>query len=206
MAHERSECVSALDLRDTRMDMTDAEAQIRPETVLSFWFSDEVKAKWWVKEDAFDEAVRARFGAAFEAARNGAMDHWAETPEGALALVILLDQVPRNSFRGTPRAFSGDYKALAIAKAAIDRGFDAALPSDRRNFLYMPFQHSERLEDQERGMGLFASNDVTDGLKYMTLHRDIIAHFGRFPHRNSILGRVSTREELDFLQQPGSSF
>jgi uncharacterized protein (DUF924 family) len=188
------------------MDMTDAEAQIRPETVLSFWFSDEVKAKWWVKEDAFDEAVRTRFGAAFEAARGGAMDHWAQTPEGALALVILLDQVPRNSFRGTPHAFSADDKALAIASAAIDRGFDAALPSDRRNFLYMPFQHSERLEDQERGMGLFPSNDVADGLKYMTLHRDIIARFGRFPHRNSILGRVSTEEELDFLQQPGPSF
>jgi uncharacterized protein (DUF924 family) len=186
--------------------MTDAAAGITPEDVLTFWFSEEVTPKWWVKEDAFDAAVRERFAAGLEAALAGGLDGWTATPEGALALVILLDQAPRNCFRGTPRAFSGDDKALAVAKDAIARGFDAALPSDRRNFFYMPFQHSERLEDQERGMELFAANDVADGLRFMRLHRDIIARFGRFPHRNAILGRASTPEELDFLQQPGSSF
>ncbi len=186
--------------------MNHTKPTITPEDVLSFWFSEEVQPKWWVKEDAFDALVRDRFGAALEAALAGAMDDWVATPEGTLALVILLDQTPRNIHRGTPRAFSGDAKALAVAKEAISKGFDAALPSDRRNFLYMPFQHSERLEDQERGMELFAANDVADGLKFMTAHRDIIARFGRFPHRNAILGRPSTPQELDFLQQPGSSF
>jgi uncharacterized protein (DUF924 family) len=187
-------------------DMNDTKPMVTPEDVLAFWFSAEVQPKWYEKDDAFDAICRERFGAASEAAIAGALDAWTATPEGALALVILLDQIPRNVHRGTPRAFSGDDKALATAKAAIAKGFDTALPSDRRNFLYMPFQHSERLEDQERGMELFAANDVADGLKYMTAHRDIIARFGRFPHRNAILGRASTPEELDFLQQPGSSF
>jgi uncharacterized protein (DUF924 family) len=186
--------------------MTDQTPTVKPEDVLTFWFSEEAKPKWFVRDDAFDAIVRERFASAFDAAKTGAFDHWAEMPEGALALVILLDQVPRNSFRGNAQAFSGDEKALAVAKAAIARGFDAALPSDRRNFLYMPFQHSERLEDQEQGMTLFAANDVADGLKWMTAHRDVIARFGRFPHRNAILGRTSTPEEVEFLTQPGSSF
>lgn len=186
--------------------MTHSAPDITPDDILAFWFSEEVTPKWWVKEDAFDATIRERFAAAFEAALAGALDSWAATPGGALALVILLDQVPRNSFRGTPRAFAGDDKALAVAKDAIARGFDAALPADQRNFLYMPLQHSERLEDQERGVALFAANDVADGLRFMCAHRDIIARFGRFPHRNAILGRTSTPEELDFLQQPGSSF
>jgi uncharacterized protein (DUF924 family) len=179
---------------------------ITPEHILAFWFSDDVRPKWWVKEDAFDDEMRERFGAALEAALSGAFDDWTERPEGALALVILLDQAPRNCYRGTPGAFSADDKALGIAKDAIARGYDLALPAEWRNFLYMPFQHSERLEDQERGVELFAANDVADGLKFMRAHRDIIARFGRFPHRNAILGRASTPEELDFLQQPGSSF
>jgi uncharacterized protein (DUF924 family) len=140
------------------------------------------------------------------AATEGALDGWAQTPQGALALVILLDQFPRNIHRGTPGAFSGDSRALSTAKAAIAEGFDATTPPETRNFFYLPFMHSEAFAEQERGMALYATNDVADGLKYMTLHRDIIARFGRFPHRNAILGRLSTQEELDFLQQPGSSF
>src|SRR5690349_12788851 len=110
---------------------------ITPEHILAFWFSDDVRPKWWVKEDAFDDEMRERFGAALEAALSGAFDHWAERPEGALALVILLDQAPRNCYRGTPRAFSADDKALAVAKDAIARGYDLALPAEWRNFLYM---------------------------------------------------------------------
>jgi uncharacterized protein (DUF924 family) len=199
-----------------------------PKDVVAFWFSDEVRPKWYAKDEAFDALCRERFGAAVEAAMAGALDGWTSTAEGGLdgwtstveggpdgwtftaegglALVILLDQIPRNIHRGTPAAFSGDGKALTIAKAAIAAGLDAATPPDRRNFFYLPFMHSEALADQDRGMALYAANDVADGLKYMTAHRDIIVRFGRFPHRNAILGRASTPEELDFLQQPGSSF
>jgi uncharacterized protein (DUF924 family) len=186
--------------------MTQDAAPITPQDVLSFWFSAEAQKFWFDKSDQFDAECRVRFGPAFEAARAGALRHWMETPEAALALVILLDQIPRNIHRGTPAAFSGDADALAVAREAIARGYDAALPADRRNFFYLPFMHSERLEDQERGVELYAANDLNDGLRWMKAHRDIIARFGRFPHRNAILGRPSTPEELDFLQQPGSSF
>ena len=186
--------------------MTDITPTVAPDEVLTFWFSEEAKKRWFDKSDAFDAECGERFGPAVDAAKRGALNAWAETPEGALALVILLDLLPRNIFRATPDAFSGDAAALATAKAAIAKGFDAGIPSERRNFFYLPVQHSERLDDQERGMELYAANDVADGLHWMTLHRDIIARFGRFPHRNAILGRASTPEELDFLQQPGSSF
>jgi len=186
--------------------MSNALQTVTPEDVLGFWFSDAVRPNWYAKDDAFDALIRDRFGTAMAAAKEGALDGWAQTPQGALALVILLDQFPRNIHRGTPGAFSGDGRALSAAKAAIAKGFDAATPPETRNFFYLPFMHSEALADQEHGMTLYAANDVEDGLKYMTLHRDIIARFGRFPHRNAVLGRLSTQEELDFLQQPGSSF
>ncbi len=186
--------------------MTDGQHTIAPEDVLAFWFSDAAKKHWFEKSDAFDADCRSRFGAAVEAARAGALDDWGETSEGALALVILLDQVPRNIYRGTPASFASDEKALDVAKDAITEGFDTATPSDMRNFFYLPFMHSERLEDQDRGIELYATNDINDGLRWMKMHRDIIARFGRFPHRNVILGRSSTPQELEFLQQPGSSF
>jgi uncharacterized protein (DUF924 family) len=186
--------------------MTASTQALTPQDVLDFWFSERAKKSWFERSDAFDDECRTRLGDAAAAAKSGDLDSWTATAEGALALVILLDQIPRNIFRGTPDAFASDDKALSLAKAAIGKGFDTATPSDRRNFLYLPFQHSERLEDQERGMELFATNNVADGLLWMTRHRDVIARFGRFPHRNAILGRASTPEELDFLQQPGSSF
>ena len=186
--------------------MTDSAHPIAAEDILSFWFSAEAKARWFKSDDAFDALLRDRFGAHVLAAKRGAFDGWSATPEGALALVILLDQIPRNIHRGTPEAFSRDAQALAIAEAAIVKGFDQIIPSEQRNFFYLPFMHSERLADQDRGMQLFAANDIADGLNYMRLHRDIIAQFGRFPHRNAILGRQSTPEELEFLRQPGSSF
>lgn len=179
---------------------------LAPEDVLAFWFDPEIKAKWFNGGAEFDALCRERFSHAIEAAKAGDLDDWAQTPDGALALVILLDQMTRNVHRGTPLAFSGDVAALAIAKAAIARGFDAATAPERRNFLYLPLQHSEHLEDQERGVKLYAANDVDDGLRWMTRHRDVIARFGRFPHRNAILGRASTPEEEDFLRQPGSKF
>lgn len=197
--------VHARQIREVGPKMTDAPA-MTPQDVLDFWLSEEVKPKWFNGGAAFDALCRERLGKASAAARAGRLAHWAETPEGALALIILLDQIPRNIHRGTPEAFSGDALALAAAKAAIDKGFDKTVSPETRNFFYLPFQHSERLEDQERGMALYAASDIPDGLHWMKLHRDIIARFGRFPHRNAVLGRASTPEELDFLQQPGSSF
>ncbi len=174
--------------------------------VLDFWFSDAVRAKWFKPDEAFDRELESRFGELSGMARSGALTSWAGPPEGALALVILLDQIPRNIFRGTPEAFSGDARALEIAEAAIDLGHDARLEPMQRYMLYMPFMHSENLEAQERGMELFERLGLEEPLRYMKMHRDVVARFGRFPHRNAILGRESTSEELEFLSGPNSSF
>jgi uncharacterized protein (DUF924 family) len=177
-----------------------------PADILSYWFSPDVREKWFKPDAAFDAELKRRFGSVLELARFGALESWAETPNGALALVVLLDQGMRNIHRDTPEAFAGDPVALTLAKHAIARGFDAGFDTDRRYALYLPFMHSEVLADQDRGVALFTALGHEEGLRYMRLHRDIIARFGRFPHRNAILGRPSTPEELAFLEQPGSSF
>lgn len=177
-----------------------------PATVLDFWFDPATKPHWFVKSDAFDHGVAERLGALLEQAAAGALDHWAETPEGLLALVILLDQVPRNVHRGTPAAFATDAKALALAERAVAQGLDKAVEPARRLFLYLPFEHAENLAAQEQAVALFATTGDAEYLDYAIRHRDVIARFGRFPHRNAILGRTSTTEELEFLEQPGSSF
>lgn len=177
-----------------------------PEDVLDFWFDPANQPHWFKKSVAFDKAVRERLGGAHEAAAAGRLDDWRATPEGALALVVLLDQVPRNIHRGTPRAFATDPAALAVAKAAIDKGFDRDLGRDQKLLLYLPLEHSEALADQERSVVLFSAMGSAKHTDYAVRHRDIIARFGRFPHRNAILGRASTDEELRFLEEPGSSF
>jgi uncharacterized protein (DUF924 family) len=177
-----------------------------PADILAFWFSQDVKAKWFVREDGFDAELRQRFGALLAKAKQGELAHWVESPDGALALVILLDQFSRNIYRGTPNAFTADEMALAAAKQAIAQGYDLRLTAEQRGFLYMPFEHSEALADQDRGVALFEALGSEESLDYMRRHRDIIARFGRFPHRNAILGRSSTPEEIEFLKQPGSSF
>ena len=174
--------------------------------VVAFWFSEAAKPRWFARDDAFDAELRQRFGPLLAQARRGELAHWAEHPDGALALVILLDQVSRNIHRGTPEAFAGDGLALDCAKDAIARGFDLAVAPDRRVFFYVPFEHAEKLADQERGVALFEALGDENYLGYMRRHRDIVARFGRFPHRNAILGRISTPEEIEFLKQPGSSF
>lgn len=188
-------------------DICDPPRMPSPRDVLDFWFSDRVSAKWWVKDPDFDAEVEARLGDLHREAVAGALDEWAATAEGALALVLLLDQVPRNIHRGTPDAFACDAKARATTKAAIDAGHDRSLgePSQRL-FLYMPLEHSESLADQERSVALMASLDNPHWHDFAVRHRDIVARFGRFPHRNAILGRESTAEELAFLEKPGSSF
>ncbi len=175
--------------------------------VLCFWFEECTPAQWFKPDPAFDHSLCERFERLYERAAAGACDDWAETPEGVLALVIVLDQFPRNMFRASPKAFATDAMALALAETAIDGGLDLALPVARRKFLYMPFQHSERLRDQERSVRLVDERcDDADTLDYARRHLDVVARFGRFPHRNAILGRENTPEETEFLSQPGSSF
>jgi uncharacterized protein (DUF924 family) len=172
--------------------------------LLDFWFAPETAPKWFAKDAAFDATLRTRFGTLPQSAAAGALDHWAATAHGALALVLLLDQLPRNLYRDDARAFVNDPHALAIARSALARGFDRGLPEQMRQFLYMPFMHAEELAAQERCCTLFA--DQPEQRKYAEAHRDIIARFGRFPHRNAVLGRASTPEETAFLAGPNASF
>ncbi len=177
-----------------------------PREVLDFWFDPANQPFWFKKSAAFDAAVRERLGDAHAAAAAGRLDDWQATPEGALALVILLDQVPRNIHRNSARAFATDGAARAAAVAALDTGFDRKLYDDQRLFLYLPLEHSEDLADQERSVALFTAIGDARQTDYAVRHRDIVARFGRFPHRNALLGRESTEEELSFLEEPNSSF
>ena len=177
------------------------------EDVLSFWFADGMQQKWFVKDAAFDELVLKNLGYLCEDAAEGALDHWGEHAKGAVALVILLDQVPRNIYRGDGRAFAGDAAALAVTRAALAAGFDRDLSQVERCFLHLPLEHSEDLVDQELCCDLMARLDENPKWHdYALKHRAIIARFGRFPHRNAVLGRKSTPEEEAFLREEGSSF
>ncbi|HMB76943.1 MAG TPA: DUF924 family protein [Kiloniellaceae bacterium] len=177
------------------------------ESVLAFWFRPAHREKWFVKDAAFDAAVATELSAAFQAARRGDLSAWRGSPEGCLALCILLDQVPRNLFRGSAEAFAADAQARAITRHAVAEGYDRGLTQEQRLFLYMPLEHSEALADQEDCCRLMAALDEDPGWHDFALkHRDIVARFGRFPHRNAALGRPSTPEEARFLTEPGSSF
>jgi uncharacterized protein (DUF924 family) len=169
--------------------------------VVSFWRAAGPD-RWFKKDPAFDEEIRRRFLVSSEAAA-GKLSRWEQTAEGALALLILVDQFPRNMFRNDARAFAGDALARAIAAGAILRGFDAQVPEEMRTFFYVPFEHSEDLADQERGIALYKAAGDAEGLKWAELHADIIRRFGRFPHRNPALGRVTTPEEQAFLDAGG---
>lgn len=161
--------------------------------------------RWFAKSDMFDALVRMRLGRLAEAAHLGLLDHWDETPIGTAALLTLLDQVPRNVHRGTPRAFASDDRALAVATAAVARRFDKRVPKDMRWFFYLPFEHAENREAQEIAVALFRDLGDADGLRYAKIHADVIDRFGRFPHRNAVLGRRSTKKELKFLADGGFS-
>ena len=177
-----------------------SEGQV-PADIIAFW-REAGPDRWFEKDLAFDDEVRCRFLALHEAAAAGKLTDWETTAEGALALLILLDQFPRNMFRGQARAFATDPLARAIASRAILNGFDGAF-HDLRGFFYLPFTHSEYSDDQERAIKLYRAHNDADGLKWAELHADIIRRFGRFPHRNAILGRVSTPEEQKFLDDGG---
>jgi uncharacterized protein (DUF924 family) len=170
--------------------------------IISFWQAAGYD-RWFKKDEAFDDEIRARFLAAYEDAAAGKYADWEKTAEGALALLILLDQFPRNMFRGQARAFETDVVARAITASALVRGFDSQVPEDMRLFFYVPFEHSEDIADQERGIALYKGAGDADGLKWAELHADIIRRFGRFPHRNPALGRATTPEEQAFLDGGG---
>ena len=175
-----------------------------PNDVIGFW-RHAGPQKWFKKVHAFDEAIRLKFEPVHHRAARGEYDAWAETADGALALLILLDQFPRNLYRNSAHAFATDPKARTIARAAIERGFDRQVDPALRNFFYLPFEHSEDLADQDYGLALVAEGGVEDDLKWAALHRDIIVRFGRFPHRNACLGRMTTAEEQEFLDEGGFS-
>jgi uncharacterized protein (DUF924 family) len=174
--------------------------------VLDFWFDPAWKAHWFEPSAAFDRAVAARLGDLHRRAAGGELDGWQSSAEGCLALCILLDQAPRQLFRGSPRAFATDAQALAVAKRALAAGFDRQLPLEQRQFLYLPLMHSEDLADQERCVAIYATEELRHNLHHAAGHADIIRRFGRFPHRNAALGRTTTAEEHAFLRESGDHF
>jgi uncharacterized protein (DUF924 family) len=159
--------------------------------VIAFW-REAGADKWFARDDAFDASIKERFLALLEAARRGDLSHWEDTPDGALALVIVLDQFPRNMFRGDARTYAADPLARAVAARALARAFDQCFPPAERRFFYLPFEHSENLADQERCVALNRAAGDEEGVKWAELHADIIRRFGRFPHRNGVLGRATT--------------
>ena len=173
-----------------------------PDSVLAFW-QEAGPERWFKVDPVFDALIREHFLATHEAAANGQLASWEETAKGALALVIALDQFPRNLFRGTARAFATDARAREVAGRAIKRGFEREFQPPLRNFFYLPSMHSEDLADQERSLAYMRAIGDENGIKYAEIHRDVIRRFGRFPHRNEALGRGSTPEETAFLEAGG---
>lgn len=173
-----------------------------PDDIISFW-RDAGPDKWWEKDEAFDRTIRSRFLATHVAAACGELAAWEASAEGALALVIVFDQFSRNMFRDSARAFATDPLACAVARRAIARGFDRSIDQALRPFFYMPFMHSEALADQDHCVALFAALGDAGQSEYAAIHRDVIAKFGRFPHRNHLLGRDTTTAEQKFLDGGG---
>jgi uncharacterized protein (DUF924 family) len=175
---------------------------VSADEVVAFW-RDAGPDRWYKSDPEFDREIRERFLEYHEAASAGQLADWNQSAEGTLALLILLDQFPRNMFRGTPRAFATDPIAREIADHAIAQGFDKAVDSKMQSFFYLPFMHSEKLADQERCLALYQAADHEEGIKFAKLHLEPIRRFGRFPHRNETLGRTSTPEEIAFLESGG---
>jgi uncharacterized protein (DUF924 family) len=176
------------------------------DAVLDFWFREIDRQRWWAKDPAFDAAIRARFGELLDAAARGGLAHWRGTPRGRLAEVLVLDQFSRNAFRDTPRAFAQDPLALELAQAAVAAGALRELAADERAFLLMPYMHSESRAVHEAAVPLFREFTADGTYRFELRHQAIIERFGRYPHRNAVLGRPSTPEEAEFLAQPGSGF
>ena len=178
------------------------------EAVIAFWFAPGLDERWFVADPAFDAEIRERFQPLVERAAAGDCDDWIGSPRGALALCLLLDQFPRNIWRGSPLAYACDAKAREVSRAVIAAGLDRQLPAQQRPFLYLPFEHSENIDDQHRCIELVRRGCPGDPeiMRYALMHREVIAKYGRFPHRNAILGRRNTPEEDEYLKQPGAGF
>lgn len=172
----------------------------KSQEILDFWFSPEVRSLWFNSTPEFDGQIKAQYEKLFDSAIKGELSHWEESAEGALAVVIILDQFPLNMFRDLPRSFSGEAAAIEAARKAIDKGFDEKLNDEMKAFLYLPFMHSENLDDQDYSLSLFVKASLDNNLKWARHHREIVRKFGRFPHRNHILDRKSSKEELDYLE------
>ncbi|MEK2647040.1 DUF924 family protein [Bdellovibrio sp. BCCA] len=174
--------------------------------VLDFWFEEIDPSFWFMKDDLFDQQIRTRFSKTYDYVVAGNSAGWRQTPEGRLSEVIVLDQFARNMFRDTPKAFAADPLALHLAQEAVRVGDDQKISLEQRSFIYMPYMHSEDPEVHKKAVELFSQKGLENGLKYEILHKNIIDRFGRYPHRNRVLGRTSTPEEIEFLKTPGSSF
>lgn len=170
------------------------------DSVLDFWFSARVKPLWFNATPEFDQQLRDEYVAVWQQAAAGELDHWCETPRGCLALVIILDQFPLNMFRGEAKSFSTETRARNMARLAIEREWDQVLTDEQKAFLYLPFMHSESVHDQDRSVALYKAAGLSENLQFAEHHRNIIERFGRFPHRNAILGRQSTPAEEQYLQ------
>lgn len=176
------------------------------EAVIEFWFHEIEPLQWWQKDREFDLLIERRFGDLHTQAKAGELDAWRKTPLGSLAEIIVLDQFSRNIFRGEAASFAYDSMSLVLAQCAIEKEFDLQLENAERAFMYMPFMHSESQRIHLTAVELFQSLGLESNLKFEYEHKAIIDQFGRYPHRNTILGRESTHEELEFLQQPNSGF
>jgi len=176
------------------------------QAVLDFWFEEINQSQWWVKDDNFDQMIIDRFSALHKSAMAGELFEWRKTPQGRLAEIIVLDQFSRNMFRETPESFASDPLALGLAQEAVSLKVDILLEPMQRSFLYMPYMHSESLLIHNEAVNLYRNNGIESNYEFEIKHQNIIQKFGRYPHRNNILNRVSTAEELAFLQQPGSGF
>ncbi len=170
-----------------------------PTDVLEFWYSDEMRTKWFASTPPLDALIKTQFEAIWDAALRGELADWRNSADGCLALVIILDQFPLNMFRGTTKSFASEARSRDIARHAVGQGFDKRIDPARLAFLYMPFMHSEDLADQDLSVQLFEAAGLENNLRFAQHHREIIRRFGRFPHRNAILGRVSTAEETVYL-------
>lgn len=167
--------------------------------ILNFWYTPPLPEHWFNSTPAIDQAIRERFARTWQQAQAGELEAWQVSPEGCLALCIVLDQFPLNMYRGQALSFSTEQQAVAVTKYAVAQGFDQQLPPDRVMFLYMPLMHSEHLEDQEASVRLFNAAGLVENARFAEHHRSIVQRFGRFPHRNAALGRASTPAELEYL-------
>ena len=174
--------------------------EINTQTIIDFWFSERVRPLWFRSTPEFDAEVLKRFEATWQAARDGKLADWEDDAQGALALVIILDQLPLNMYRDQGLSFSTEAQSREVARRTIDHGWDSELDDSGKAFLYLPFMHSETLADQDRSVALFEAAGLKDNVRFANHHRDIVRRFGRFPHRNAALGRECTDDEREWLQ------